>query len=67
MSQECSRCGATIERDAVRYERHEGDADGGQDDVETYCSVNCLADSEHVDEAAARDRLFEDAQEPLSR
>lgn len=69
MSQECARCGTTIERDAVRYERHPGeeDTDGSTDRTQTYCSVNCLAGVDHVDEAAAQARLFADAPESRSR
>lgn len=67
MSQECARCGAAIEPDAVRYERHRDDADPGRDAVASYCSVNCLADGDHVAEATARTNLFEDAHERFSR
>lgn len=53
MSRDCSRCGATVADDEIRYDRRQ---DG--EIVETFCSVNCLADTDHVDEAQARTRLF---------
>lgn len=55
MSLDCSRCGDAIGADEVRYDRR---ADG--EIVETFCSVNCLADTDVVDEETARERLFSD-------
>jgi hypothetical protein len=55
MTRDCARCGRTIDDDAVRYTEH---TDAGSTD---YCSVNCIADVDHVDEQHAQDQLFADA------
>jgi hypothetical protein len=54
MTRDCARCGQTIDSETVRYTEHteEGSAD--------YCSVNCIADVDHVDEQRAQQRLFAD-------
>lgn len=54
MTRYCARCRGKIDGETVRYTAHteEGSAD--------YCSVNCLADVDHVDEERARQRLFAD-------
>ena len=54
MAQTCAQCGTDIDGTDVRYTEH--DTDG----TDTYCSVNCIADVDHVDEHAARNRLFAD-------
>jgi len=54
MTSDCARCGQIIDGETVRYTEH---TDGGPVD---YCSVNCIADVDHVDEARARQRLFAD-------
>jgi hypothetical protein len=54
MTRDCANCGRAIDGETVRYTEHteEGSAD--------YCSVNCIADVDHVDEARAQQRLFVD-------
>jgi hypothetical protein len=62
MAQDCARCGSTITTDDVRYNYHdptETDDTVTARSVATYCSVNCIADVEHVDETTARTRLFD--------
>jgi len=59
MSRECARCRTSIDATDVRY--HHRDDDG---ETATYCSVNCLAETEAVDEARARERIFSDPVEP---
>jgi len=57
MTRDCARCGQPIDDEGVRYTEHteEGSAH--------YCSVNCIADVDHVDEQEARQRLFADSLE----
>ena len=57
MTRDCARCGQPIDDEAVRYTEH---TEGGSAD---YCSVNCIADVDHVDEQGARQRLFTDSPE----
>lgn len=54
MTWDCARCGTSIDDADVRYTEHT------TDDSDTYCSVNCIADVDHVDEQRARARLFTD-------
>lgn len=54
MTWECVRCGTAITDADVRYTRHDADT------AATYCSVNCVADVDDVDEERARNRLFDD-------
>lgn len=54
MARNCGRCGTGIDPEATRYAEH---ADGT---TTTYCSVNCIADVDHVDEERAQQRLFTD-------
>jgi hypothetical protein len=54
MTWDCERCGTSITDADVRYTKHE------TDDKATYCSVNCIADVDHVDETQARNQLFAD-------
>ncbi|WP_323675809.1 hypothetical protein [Halorubellus sp. PRR65] len=54
MAQDCARCGADIDDADVRYTEH------ATDGTDTYCSVNCIADVERVDEQTARSNLFAD-------
>jgi hypothetical protein len=57
MAQTCTRCGTDMGDADVRYTEHRTDG------TDIYCSVNCIADVDHVDEGAARNRLFDDALE----
>jgi len=54
MTWDCVRCGTSIDDADVRYTEHAADG------TDTYCSVNCIADVSDVDEARARNHLFED-------
>jgi len=54
MSDECTRCGRRIEETDTRYTRRTPEA--GSDH---YCSLNCIADTDHYDESAVRDELFD--------
>jgi recombinational DNA repair protein (RecF pathway) len=54
----CARCGTSIDAEAIHYTEH---ADDG---TTVYCSVNCIADVDHVDEERAQQRLFADASDP---
>lgn len=54
MTRHCARCGQTIDGDAIRYTEH------AEDSSADYCSVNCIADVDHVDEQRAQQELFAD-------
>jgi hypothetical protein len=54
MTWHCVRCGTSIDDADVRYTEHT------RTDTDTYCSVNCLADVDDVDEDSARSNLFAD-------
>lgn len=58
MTVSCTRCGADIQDDDVRYEEHAADAT-----LDAYCSVNCVAGVDTVDEDRARNRIFADRME----
>lgn len=54
MTRYCARCGQSIDDESVRYTEHT------EEDPADYCSVNCIADVDHVDEERAQQRLFTD-------
>lgn len=55
MTDQCAGCGTAIDDADVRYEEHATDGS-----TEAYCSVNCVAGVDHVDEEHARSRIFAD-------
>lgn len=58
MAHVCSGCGDALDADQVRYERRDE-----SNDVERFCSLNCLVGSTEYDESAVRERLFGDGAE----
>lgn len=50
----CSGCGDALDSDQVRYERRDE-----SNDVDRFCSLNCLTGTAVYDESAVRERLFE--------
>lgn len=53
MSERCERCDCTIADDDLAY-RLKRPREG---ETVTFCSVNCVADTDEFDEHAVRDRL----------
>jgi len=58
MEPTCTNCATTIEETAVRYER------ARSDEVEHFCSLNCLAETDRFQERRVRERLFDDEAAP---